>query len=191
MSVNLSKGQRISLEKVAEPGLTQVALALGWGQREKKGLFGSKKIDVDLDASCLLFSGSNLEDVVWFQQLESDNGAVVHTGDDRAGGGSGDNEVITVDLGKLPADVNTLIFTVNSFLNDSFQGIPDARCRLLNGKNDQELARFDLTLDGGDHTGMVMAKLYRQGGTWHMQAIGDKGHGRTFEDMEGIIVRHL
>ncbi|MCF7985397.1 MAG: TerD family protein [Thiohalocapsa sp.] len=191
MSVNLSKGQRISLEKVSEPGLSQVALALGWGQREKKGLLGTKKIDVDLDASCLLFADGNLEDVVWFQQLESNNGAVVHTGDDRAGGGNGDNETITVNLGLLPRRVDTLIFTVNSFLNDSFKGIPNARCRLLNWENNKELARFDLTLDGGDHTGMVMAKLYLDGNTWHMQAIGDKGHGRTFQDMEDVIVRNL
>ncbi len=129
--------------------------------------------------------------VVWFQKLRSDNGAVVHTGDDRAGGGNGDNEIIKVNLDQLPQGVDTLIFTVNSFLNDSFKGIPNARCRLLNGKNDQELARFDLTLDGGDHTGMVMAKLYLQSNTWHMQAIGDKGRGRTFQEMGDIITANL
>ena len=192
MSVNLSKGQKISLQKVAEPGLSQVALALGWGQREKKGLFGGAKlVDVDLDASCLLYAAGNLQDVVWFQKLRSDNGAVVHTGDDRAGGGDGDNEIIRVNLDQLPQGVDTLIFTVNSFLNDSFKGIPNARCRLLNGKNNQELARFDLTLDGGDHTGMVMAKLYLQGNAWHMQAIGDKGYGRTFQEMGDIINGNL
>jgi len=192
MSINLSKGQKISLQKVSEPGLSQVALALGWGQREKKGFFGgSKQVDVDLDASCLLYAGGNLQDCVWFQKLRSDSGAVVHTGDDRAGGGSGDNETISVNLDGLPKGVDTLIFTVNSFLNDSFKGIPNARCRLLNGKNNQELARFDLTLDGGDHTGMVMAKLYLQSGAWHMQAIGDKGYGRTFQEMGDMITNNL
>ncbi|HBG95270.1 MAG TPA: Tellurium resistance protein terZ [Chromatiaceae bacterium] len=192
MSINLTKGQRISLEKDCAPGLSQVALGLGWGQREKKGLFGgTKQVDVDLDASCLLFANRNLIDVVWFQQLRSKDGAVVHTGDDRSGGGSADNEIIRVDLTRLPKEVDALIFTVNSFLNDSFEGIPNARCRLLDAKSDQELARFDLTLDGGGHTGMVMAKLYRKDGAWNLHAIGDKGHGRTFQEMEDIITRTL
>lgn len=38
---------------------------------------------------------------------------------------------------------------------------------------------------------MVMAKLYHDGGGWHMQAIGDKGYGRTFQDMGPLISRHL
>lgn len=192
MAVNLSKGEKISLEKAGGAGLSKVALGLSWGMREKKGFFRTKKIEVDLDASCLLFSGQNAVDVVWFRQLQSNCGAVRHSGDDRSGGGnSADNEVISVNLNQLPGHVNTLIFTVNSFLNDSFSGIPDATCRLLDGTNGRELARFNLSLEGGDHTGMVMAKLYRDGGGWHMQAIGDKGYGRTFQDMGPLIGRYL
>ncbi len=192
MGVNLSKGDRISLEKAGAGGLAKVALGLSWGMREKKGFFGTKKVEVDLDASCLLFSGTEATDVVWFQKLKSSCGAVRHSGDDRSGGGdSADNEVISVDLGRLPANVDTLVFTVNSFLNDSFSGIPDATCRLLDGANGRELARFNLSLDGGDYTGMVMTKLYRDSSGWHMQAIGDKGHGRTFKEMGPMISRHL
>jgi tellurium resistance protein TerZ len=51
MAVNLSKGEKISLEKAGGTGLSKVALALSWGMREKKGFFGTKKIEVDLDAS--------------------------------------------------------------------------------------------------------------------------------------------
>jgi tellurium resistance protein TerZ len=192
MAVNLSKGEKISLEKAGGTGLSKVALGLSWGMREKKGFFGTKKIEVDLDASCLLFNSNEPVDVVWFQQLQSNCGAIHHSGDDRSGGGSSaDNEVISVDLSHLPGQVNTLIFTVNSFLNDSFSGIPDATCRLLDGTNGRELARFNLSLDGGNHTGMVMAKLYRDGSGWHMQAIGDKGYGRTFQDMMPLISRYL
>jgi len=192
MAVNLSKGEKISLEKAGAAGLSRVALGLSWGMREEKGFLRTKKIEVDLDASCLLFSGRELVDVVWFKQLTSNCGAVRHSGDDRSGGAAAnsDNEVIEVDLVQLPKEVNTLIFTVNSFLNDSFKGIPNASCRLLDGEG-RPLARFDLSLDGGDHTGMVMAKLYRENGAWHMQAIGDKGYGRTFQDMMPLISGHL
>ncbi len=191
MALNLSKGERISLEKTGGPGLTRVILGLGWGKRKKKGFFGSSEVEVDLDASCLLFAAGKLIDTVWFRQLKSQCGAVRHTGDDRSGGGSDDNEQINVDLSKLPANVDALIFTVNSFLNDSFEGIPNARCRLLDGAGNKELARFDLSLDGANYTGMVMAKLYRENGAWHLQAIGEKGMGRTFNDMMPLIGRYI
>jgi tellurium resistance protein TerZ len=193
MAVNLSKGEKISLAKAGAAGLSRVSLGLSWGMREKKGLFGSKKIEVDLDASCLLFAGRELVDQVWFRNLATNDGSVRHSGDDRTGGGGADadNEVITVDLGKLPVRVDALVFTVNSFLNDSFQGIPNARCRLIDASGNRELARFELSLDGGNHTGMVMAKLYRENASWHIQAIGEKGTGRTFNEMMPLIVRFL
>lgn len=193
MTVSLKKGERISLEKAGAPGLSRVALGLSWGMREKLGFFRTKKIEVDLDASCILFHDQEPVDVVWFRQLDSNCGAIHHSGDDRSGGGAGkiDNEVIQVDLGRLPPEVNTLIFTVNSFTSDTFTGIPNASCRLLDLQNNRALARFDLSLDGGSHTGMVMAKLYRDRGAWHMQAIGEKGFGRTFQDMMPLISPHL
>lgn len=193
MAVNLSKGEKVSLAKAGAAGLTRVSLGLSWGMREKKGFFGSKSVEVDLDASCLLFAGHQLVDQVWFRNLATDDGSVRHSGDDRRGGGGADadNEVITVDLGQLPAQVDTLVFTVNSFLNDSFEGIPNARCRLIDASSHRELARFELSLDGGNHTGMVMAKLYREGAAWHLQAIGEKGTGRTFKEMMPLIGRYL
>lgn len=193
MGVNLNKGERISLAKAGVGGLSNVALGLSWGMRQEKGWFKTKEVEVDLDASCLIFRGQELVDVVWFRQLTSECGAVQHSGDDRSGGASdnSDNEVISVNLGRLRDGVDTLIFTVNSFLNDSFKGIPDATCRLLDGNGGRELARFNLSLDGGHHTGMVMAKLYLDKGAWHMQAIGEKGTGRTFQDMMPMIAAHL
>jgi tellurium resistance protein TerZ len=193
MAVNLSKGEKVSLEKAGAAGLSRVSLGLSWGMREKKGFFGSKSVEVDLDASCLLFAGQQMVEEVWFRNLATRDGSVRHSGDDRSGGGGADadNEVITVDLGKLPAQVDALVFTVNSFLNDSFEGIPNARCRLIDASGHRELARFELSLDGGKYTGMVMAKLYREGAAWHLQAIGEKGTGRTFSDMMPLIARYL
>jgi tellurium resistance protein TerZ len=194
MAINLEKGQRISLAKEAGSGLAKVFLGLGWGRRKKKGFFGSKEVDVDLDASCLMFDGSgNLVDTVWFRQLKSKCRTVQHSGDDRAGGGSADddNERIQVDLKSLPANVQQLVFTVNSFLGDSFQGIPNAFCRLFDVDGKKEIARFNLSLDGGSHTGLIMAKLSRQSGEWEMQALGTHGEGRTFEELMPNIQRLL
>lgn len=190
--VSLSKGQGISLTK-ANPGLSMVAMGLGWDVAKKRGFFGGWKDgdDVDLDASCLLFdAGGNLVDQVWFRQLTSRDGSVLHTGDNRTGAGDGDDEVINVKLNDVPGNVQTLVFTVNSFTGIDFTKIENAFCRVVNMANDQELARFDLS-NAGPHTAQVMAKLVRKDGGWDFVAIGTTARGKTFHDLVPVIVPSL
>lgn len=192
MAVNLQKGQRISLEKEAGHGLSQVIMGLGWGMKQvqSRGFLGfgagARQEAVDLDASCLLLDASGkLLDTVWFRQLASQCGSVRHSGDDRSGGGAAgdDNERISIDLNRVPATAQTLIFTVNSFSGESFVGIPSAFCRIVDGANGSEIARFDLSLEGGQYTGLIMTKLYRHNSEWKLQAIGEHASGRTFHDL--------
>ncbi|TCM07381.1 TerD family protein [Sphingomonas sp. PP-CC-3G-468] len=184
--VSLSKGQSVRLEKTGGGSLTKVSMGLGWDVRKAKGLmgmFGAKGADIDLDASCLVFDSRRQQlDQIWFQQLTSKDGSIVHSGDNLTGAGDGDDETISVDLSKLPADAQSLVFTVNSFRGDSFDRIENAYCRLVDLTNGQELARFDLT-GSGSHTGQVMATLTRSGAQWSMKAIGIRTQGRTFHDM--------
>ena len=192
--VSLAKGQTVRLEKSGGGTLTRVAMGLGWDVAKPKGFFAKLSGgggDVDLDASVLLFDASKqLVDQVWFQQLASRDGSIVHSGDNRTGAGDGDDETIAVDLTKLPATVQTLVFTVNSFLGDSFDRIENAYCRVVDTANGAELARYDLS-GAGSHTGQVMAKLTRGGSGWDMKALGERTTGRTFHDMMGQIVLHL
>ena len=121
MTINLEKGQRISLEKEAGRSLRRVVMGLGWGMKEvqSKGFLGfgggTRKKSVDLDASCLLFDSSGkLADTVWFRQLESHCASIQHSGDDRSGGGESgtDNEQISIDLQQVPPAIQSLIFPV-------------------------------------------------------------------------------
>jgi tellurium resistance protein TerZ len=174
MSVSLSKGQKISLDKEAGSTLTKITMGLGWDAIKSKGLFGfgSKTETVDLDASCVLFDeANNAIDTVWFRQLKSKDGSIVHTGDNRTGAGDGDDEQIIVDLSKVPANVKSLVFTVNSFTGQSFAQIENAFCRIINAADNKEVARYDLSVQGS-HTAQIMTKLYRHNGEWKMHAIG-------------------
>ena len=193
MSVNLQKGQKISLEKEAGGALGKVTMGLGWDAIKKKGLFGfgAKTESVDLDASCVLFDESNRPvDFVWFRQLKSRDGSIVHTGDNRTGAGEGDDEQIVVDLTRVPAGVKALVFTVNSFTGQNFSQVENAYCRIVDADNGQEVARYDLSVQGA-HTAQIMAKLYRHNGEWKMHAIGENGSGRTFDDLMPQITPHL
>ncbi len=193
--VSLAKGQSVSLEKRSGEALSNVTMGLGWDVKQKKGFFanllGGDGGDIDLDASCLLFNvNREAVDAVWFRQLRSEDGSIVHTGDNRTGAGDGDDEQIIVDLKGVPESVNTLVFTVNSFQGDTFDRIENAYCRLVDNATGQEIARYDLS-GSGSHTAQVMAKLTRNGGGWTMTAIGEITSGRTFHDMMPAIVRSI
>lgn len=196
MSVNLQKGQKISLDKEAGGGLTKIIMGLGWDvvQPTSKGFFGfgaPKPVEIDLDASCLVFDEqNNFVDAVWFRQLRSKDGSILHTGDNRTGAGDGDDEQIIVDLAKVPASIKSLIFTVNSFTGQNFSQIENATCRIVNAANNKKVARFDLSALG-PHTAQIMAKVYRHNGEWKMHAIGEIGNGRTFQDLMPQITPHL
>jgi len=193
MSVNLVKGQKISLTKDGGEALRRVTMGLGWDAKKSKGFlgFGGGPQSIDLDASCMLFDdGGRLVDAVWFNQLRSRDGSIVHTGDNLTGAGEGDDEQIQVDLASVPANVKTLVFVVNSFTGQSFAEIENAFCRIVDMSNDNEIARYDLSAQGS-HTAQVMAKLYRHNNEWKMHAIGEIGSGRTFQDLLPIVTPYL
>lgn len=200
MAINLQKGQKISLKKEAGGELTRISMGLGWdvAQQPKKGGFlgsvfggGNNNDDsIDLDASCIMFNDAKQPvDAIFFGKLKSDDGSIVHTGDNTTGEGDGDDEVINVDLSRVPAHVKSLVFTVNSFTGQTFETVSNAFCRIVNANNNSEVARYNLSSQGS-HTAMVMAKVYRHNGEWKMHAIGEIAAGKTFQDLMPAIVPH-
>ena len=176
--VSLAKGQRVSLNKDGGVALTNIQMGLGWDPVTVKKMFGNRSADIDLDASVVMYADTQVADVAYYGQLTSKDGSIRHLGDNLTGEGEGDDEVITVDLTRVPIHVNALIFIVTSYQGQTFEQVQNAFCRLVDQTNKAELARY--TLAGGmPYTGVVMAKVFREGGTWKLQAIG-----------EGITARH-
>ncbi|MGJ5762208.1 TerD family protein [Streptomyces galbus] len=175
--VSLQKNQTVSLMKGGRPLLSQVRMGLGW-----EPAYRGK--DIDLDASVIAYGPQrNHIDSCYFGKLTIVNGAIRHSGDNLTGEGGGDDEAITVDLGRLPQDVTGLVFTVNSFSGQKFTEVAKAYCRLLDATTGEELVRFDLT-NAEPQTGVLMAKLIRQfSGEWEMTALGDFVKARTVRNM--------
>ena len=180
MAVNLQKGQKISLEKEAGGALSSVVMGLGWDVAKKKGLFGfGRNQEIDLDASCFMFDDNNHPvDLVYFGHLRSNDGSIQHSGDNRTGAGDGDDEQIAVNLARVPANIKSLVFTVNNYTGQDFSQVENAYCRLVDGQSGKEIARYDLSAQGS-HNAQIMAKLYRHNGEWKMHAIGENGRGET------------
>ncbi|MFJ9719578.1 TerD family protein [Streptomyces sp. NPDC101213] len=175
--VSLQKNQTVSLVKGGSPLLSQVKMGLGW-EPAYRGR------DIDLDASVIAYGPQrNHIDSCYFGKLSIVGGAIKHSGDNLTGEGGGDDEVIVVDLGRLPQEVTGLVFTVNSFSGQKFTEVAKAYCRLLDAATGEELVRFDLT-SAEPQTGVMMAKLIRQfTGEWEMTAMGDFVKARTVRNM--------
>jgi tellurium resistance protein TerD len=177
VGVSLSKGESVSLVKSGGGGLSQVRMGLGWDAVKKRGLFGSRSQSIDLDASALLFDGTNqLVDQVWFQQLTSRDGSVQHTGDNLTGEGEGDDEMIKVNLAAVPAECAKIVFPVSIYdaetRGQSFGQVRNAFIRIVNQAGGGEIARYDLSEDASTETAMVFGEVYRNAGEWKFRAVG-------------------
>ena len=174
MAVSLSKGGNVSLTKEAGAGgLTKVSVALGWEVRTTTG------IDFDLDASALMVgeNGRVLSDThfVFYGNLDSPDGSVHHTGDNLIGGGD-DDEVIEVDLSRVPVNVSRIVFPVSIYdaekSSQNFGQVSNAYIRVINGANGKELARYDLGENASSETAMVFGELYLHQAVWKFRAVG-------------------
>ena len=197
MSISLVKGQRISLAKNDGSSLQRVCVGVNWGAIEKKRFFfsGTRKKAVDLDVSAGLFADSgNLVDLVYFGKLKSNCLGICHSGDDLTGdmadNDSLDNEVITLDLSKIDANIHTVCFLLNSFRGHDFKDIPYARIRIYEGtptQIDTVYASLDLVNDAkfSGKVSMILGKLYRSEAQWKFHSIGqptsDQNLNQTLE----------
>ena len=187
MSVNLQKGQKISLTKEGST-LKKVMVGLGWDEaqptaRGLRGLFAPKPQDIDCDASCILcgedgkaISPEAKKCCVFFGNLRDASGAIVHQGDNLTGSGDGDDEEIMVDLTMIPQNIAKLVFVVNIYdanvRRQHFGMIRNAFIRLVDMNKNTEICRFNLSEDYSGQTGMIVGEIYRHGGEWKFNAIG-------------------
>lgn len=204
MAIRLEKGQRISLEKGSGDKLSKFCVGCNWGAivQETGGLFGfgkkRKTTSVDLDLSCVLLDGNGARvDHIYSPdyrreflaahgmppgKLDSNDGALHHSGDDRAGDMDGDdgldNEIITVDLDRVSPAINQIVFFLNNVGSEDFSQIPYASIRMYEGTPQsvkEVFANYDVAAmpEYAGKRALIMGKLYRRGDGWKFSAIGD------------------
>ncbi|NJN60732.1 MAG: TerD family protein [Coleofasciculaceae cyanobacterium RL_1_1] len=176
MGISLSKGQRVSLEKIA-PGLEAAMVGLGWDVKKV-----DTGVDFDLDASVFMLGDNEkiLSDshFIFYNNTKSPDSkhSVEYLGDNLTGAGDGDDEVVLVNLKNIPADVQKLVFVVTIHDADqrsqNFGQVHNAFIRLVDVKNKKEVLRYDLTEDYSIETALIVAELYLKGGEWRMNAVG-------------------
>jgi len=173
MAISLSKGGNVSLSKEA-PGIKKILVGLGWESRATDGAA------FDLDASVFMIKNDGKvradSDFIFYNNLKSTDGSVEHMGDNKTGAGEGDDEVVKVDLEKVPAEIDKIAFTVTIHEGEArkqnFGGVQNAYIRIVNQDGDKEIARYDLSEDASVETAMIFGEVYRNAGEWKFKAIG-------------------
>ena len=177
MSTTLEAGHRINLEKTA-PGLKRVRIGLGWKVNAAEGE------EFDLDLTVFLCKKNAADEpemlsnahLVFYNQLTSPDGAVVHSGDNRTGDKEGDDEEVTVDLAKVQAEVveMPIVVTIHDgeARKQNFGRVNGAYVKVYNDETGKVLATYDLNEDYSDKTALQFGSLYRKDGNWRFHAVG-------------------
>ena len=185
MSVSLVKGQKINLSKEVA-GLKKVVVGLGW-DAAKQGLFGHKP-NIDCDASAIILGkGNKYRGVVYYGDRSAEDGCVYHHGDNLTGDGAGDDEQITVNLDKMPEDVEKVVFVVNIYACTSrkqdFGLIENAFIRLVDDATGKEICKYNLSENYAGKTAMVFAEVYKKDGEWKFNAIGQGTNDTSISEL--------
>jgi tellurium resistance protein TerD len=184
MAVNLSKGQRVSLDK----GIVKAIVGLGWDTNKYDGGY-----DFDLDACAFLLDSNGKvardEDFIFYNNLVSRNEAVTHMGDNLTGEGEGDDETIIIDFSKVPEDIQKIAITVTiheavarkqNFGQVSNAYVRVAKMATADDMVGEEVLRFDLMEDFSIETAIVVCEIYRHGNDWKFNAVASGYQGGLY-----------
>ncbi len=205
MGIELQKGHKIDLTK-GNAGLAELMVGLGWDPVASAtggggGFFskvfggGGKQAEIDCDASVIMLNEngkfSRKEHIIYFGNLKSPCGSVQHMGDNRTGGGDGDDEQVLITFSKVPADVQRIVFVVNIYdcekRKQDFGMIQNAFIRVVNKSNMQELAKYNLTENYAGKTSLIVGEVYRHQGEWKFAAIGE---GTTDASLGKLVAKY-
>jgi tellurium resistance protein TerD len=191
-SLSLRKGENMSLSK-AVPGLRNVRIGLGWDVRQTPGA------PFDLDASAFLLKADGrvrmAQDMVFYNNRQSVDASIYHHGDNLTGIGEGDDEQLSIDLTRVPPDIQKIVFVVSIYEADvrqqNFGMVSRAFIRVVNSENNQEITRYDLTEEASMFNCMIFGEVYRYGGEWKFRAIGQGVQGglRAVGQMFGLALQ--
>ncbi|MFY1047798.1 TerD family protein [Chryseobacterium sp. GP-SGM7] len=169
MAINLQKGQR---ENINAPKFT---VGLGWDVNNTStgGAF-------DLDASLFLL-GDNKRLVsdshfIFYNNLESPDKSVIHTGDNLTGDGDGDDEQIKIDLTKIDSAVKEISVVVTIHEADTrrqnFGQVRNSFIRIFNTDTNEEILKYELDEDFSIETAVEFGRIYNRNGEWKFEAVG-------------------
>lgn len=169
--VILKKGQKVNLAGDTGVVLTSIKVGLGWD-------VVNQACDLDASAFMLGADGKVIGDdwFVFYGQTTSPDGSVRHSGDS-TGVGTGDDEIIDINLSMINPNIKKIVFvvTINEALERglNFSMVQNAYVHVMDGMSNRDLVRFNLTDFYANVTSMVVGEIYNHNGQWKFNAVGD------------------
>lgn len=188
-AIVLTKGVNISLDKeIKENGMKKVCIGLAWDKIVGAGAFDADAIVAMLDANGKIVSNG----AVYYKlatssgaPFKSIDGSIHHSGDNLTGEGDGDDEIITIELDAVPANVAKLDVIINiheaAARRQNFGQVPSCKARAYNKDSNEVLAKYDLVEDFSGATAVLAVQLYRYEDTWKFKALGNALTGNLQE----------
>ena len=174
--LNLAKNDFLNLSKT-DFSLENIRVSAGWDV--KTSLFGS---DFDLDLCAFLLDSSghltrSVNNLVYFSKKKSQGIQLDH--DNLTGAGDGDDENMFVNFNNIHPDVAQIVVAVVIYSGQNrkqyFGQVKNAYVRLVDQarRPEKEIARFNLSEDGGKATAVKFAELTRTVNGWTFKAVGE------------------
>lgn len=113
---------------------------------------------------------------MFYNNLKSPDGAVVHSGDNLTGAGDGDDEQIIIDLSKISPDATEIAFIVTIHQADvrrqNFGQVRNSFIRIVDNATNTELVKYELEEDFSIETAVEFGRLYKRNNEWKFEAVG-------------------
>lgn len=169
MAINLQKGQR---QKISAQKFT---IGLGWDTNTS-----ATGTDCDLDASIFILgdNGKILSDnhFIFYNNLESPDKSVIHTGDNLTGDGDGDDEQVKVDLSKIDSNATEIriVITIHDAgeRKQNFGQVRNSFVRIVDESSNEELLMYELEEDFSIETAVEFGRIYKRNDEWKFEAVG-------------------
>ncbi|WP_055585840.1 TerD family protein [Streptacidiphilus griseoplanus] len=170
-------------------GVTHLSIGVSWDPTagSSGGLMGKirRKSGTDLDLIAIAMQGADPVRLAGLDSLDPlGNGALVHSGDNQTGHGDGDDETVTVEFARVPANITSIVFIAAAFKRgSSFQKARNVSFKVYDatGGTSQQVADIWPSLLSTDN-GCAVAKAIRTGGEWKLQVINETGKIKQGEE---------
>jgi stress response protein SCP2 len=163
-------------------GVTHLSIGVSWDPTagSSGGVMGvlRRKNGTDLDLIAIALQGADPVRLAGLDSLDPmGNGSLVHSGDNQTGRGDGDDETVTVEFARVPANITSIVFVAAAFKKgSSFQKARNISFKVYDatGGTSQQVADIWPSLLSQDN-GCAVAKAVRVGGAWKLEVINATG----------------
>lgn len=164
-------------------GVTHLEIGVSWDTTagSSGGLWGKikKNVGTDLDLIAVAMQGNDPVRLAGLDSLDPlQNGSLVHSGDNQSGKGEGDDELVTVDLSRIQANVTSIVFIGAAYKKySSFDNARNISLKVYDATGGSATQVADIWPSLSAHGNAIrIAKAFRVGNGWQFKVLDQRGN---------------